>query len=62
MCPVQTVTYVSGRSLLTQLALLAFLLEIGPCDSRFWTQLDATLIRLESSWTHIVIVARADLN
>jgi hypothetical protein len=30
MCPVQTVTYVSGRSLLMQLALLASPLEIDP--------------------------------
>lgn len=29
MCPVRFVTYVSGRSLLTQLALLAFLPEIA---------------------------------
>jgi hypothetical protein len=29
MCPVQTVTHVSGRSLLMQLALLASITEIG---------------------------------
>ena len=41
MCPVQSVTHVSGRSLLVQLSLRAFRSKIPLKIGEFWTWLDA---------------------